>query len=101
MTPTALLEKHRPKLEAMPAVERKPRKRWRWTAISAALLLAGAAAGAWKLTRPAATAAYSTAKVTRQTIVKSISATGTLQALTTVQVGTQASGTISELYAEG
>ena len=58
MTPTALLEKHRPKLEAMPPVERKPRKRWRWTAIAGALLLAGAAAGTWKLTRPAATPAY-------------------------------------------
>jgi HlyD family secretion protein len=100
MTPTALLENHRPKLEALPAVERKPRKRWRWTAMTAALLVAGVAAGAWKLTRPAVAAGYSTAKVTRQTIVKSISATGTLQALTTVQVGTQASGTISELYAD-
>jgi HlyD family secretion protein len=38
--------------------------------------------------------------VKRQTITKSISATGTLQALTTVQVGTQASGTIAELYAD-
>jgi HlyD family secretion protein len=38
--------------------------------------------------------------VTLQTIMKSISATGTLQALTTVQVGTQASGTIAELYAD-
>jgi HlyD family secretion protein len=38
--------------------------------------------------------------VARQTIQKSISATGTLQALTTVQVGTQASGTIAELYAD-
>jgi HlyD family secretion protein len=38
--------------------------------------------------------------VSRQTITKSISATGTLQALTTVQVGTQASGTIADLYAD-
>jgi len=34
------------------------------------------------------------------TIAKTISATGQLQALTTVQVGTQASGAISELYAD-
>ena len=44
--------------------------------------------------------AYGATTVTRQTITKSISATGTLQALTTVQVGTQASGTIAELYAD-
>ena len=54
MTPTALLEKHRPKLETMPPVERKPRQRWRWTAIAGALFLVGAVAGVWKLTRPAA-----------------------------------------------
>ena len=38
--------------------------------------------------------------MTRQILTKSISATETLQALTTVQVGTQASGTIAELYAD-
>jgi HlyD family secretion protein len=38
--------------------------------------------------------------VTLGTIARTISATGKLQALTTVQVGTQVSGTISEIYVD-
>ena len=41
-----------------------------------------------------------TAAVTRGDIVDTVGATGTLQAVTTVQVGTQVSGTISELHAD-
>lgn len=46
------------------------------------------------------TASVSTTPVTRGDIADSVSATGTLQAVTTVQVGTQVSGTIQELYAD-
>src|SRR6185295_14550127 len=38
--------------------------------------------------------------VTRGSIVRNISATGTLQAVTTVEVGTQVSGTIQALNAD-
>jgi len=38
--------------------------------------------------------------VTRGDIVESVGATGTLEALTTVQVGTQVSGTVERLYAD-
>lgn len=41
-----------------------------------------------------------TAAVTRGDVVDSIQATGTLQAVTTVQVGTQVSGTIKSLKAD-
>lgn len=41
-----------------------------------------------------------TARVTRGGIADAVGATGTLQAVTTVQVGTQVSGTISELHAD-
>src|SRR5580765_8040661 len=41
-----------------------------------------------------------TAQVTRGDVVDTVGATGTLQAVTTVQVGTQVSGTISELHAD-
>src|SRR5918912_918082 len=41
-----------------------------------------------------------TAQVTRGDIVETVGATGTLQAVTTVQVGTQVSGTIQSLYAD-
>src|SRR4030095_6448220 len=40
---------------------------------------------------------YMTAKVERGSLRNTVTATGTLQALTTVQVGSQASGTISAL----
>jgi len=45
-------------------------------------------------------AEYMTAKVERGNLRNTVTATGTLQAVTTVQVGSQASGTISNLYAD-
>ena len=45
-------------------------------------------------------APYMTSKVERGNLRNSVTATGTLQAVTTVQVGSQASGTISALYAD-
>ena len=41
-----------------------------------------------------------TATVTRGNIVEAVGATGTLEAVTTVQVGTQVSGTVQALYAD-
>jgi len=43
---------------------------------------------------------YTTAKVARGSIVAMVSATGTLNAVTTVQVGTQVSGTIQKLFVD-
>jgi HlyD family secretion protein len=43
---------------------------------------------------------YLTARVERGNLRNTVSATGALQAVTTVQVGSQASGTISALYAD-
>lgn len=48
----------------------------------------------------ASAAEYMTAKVERGNLRNTVSATGTLQAVTTVQVGSQVSGTISALYAD-
>ena len=47
-----------------------------------------------------ASAQYLTARVERGNLRNTVTATGTLQAVTTVQVGSQASGTISALYAD-
>jgi HlyD family secretion protein len=46
------------------------------------------------------TAQYLTARVDRGNLRNTVTATGALQAVTTVQVGSQASGTISALYAD-
>jgi HlyD family secretion protein len=48
----------------------------------------------------ASAAQYLSAKVERGNLRNTVTATGTLQAVTTVQVGSQASGTISALYAD-
>src|SRR5206468_11695281 len=48
----------------------------------------------------ASAAQYLTAKVERGNLRNTVTATGTLQAVTTVQVGSQASGTISALNAD-
>ena len=45
-------------------------------------------------------AEYTTSRVERGTVRNTVSATGTLKAVTTVQVGSQASGTVSAMYAD-
>ncbi|RJX32466.1 MAG: efflux RND transporter periplasmic adaptor subunit [Desulfarculus sp.] len=51
------------------------------------------------LTRPAESA-YKTVRVQRGNIISTVSATGNLSAVITVQVGTQVSGTIQKLYVD-
>ena len=69
--------------------------------ISAALLaLMGLSAGAFYARRATASPDVATAAVSRGSIVAAVSASGTLEAVTTVQVGTQVSGTVQTLYAD-
>jgi HlyD family secretion protein len=58
------------------------------------------AAGFYWLNSRSSATTYRLDKVDRGDVVVSISATGTLNALTTVQVGSQVSGTIARLYAD-
>jgi len=70
------------------------------------LLLGGGAmaivvfAGLYFAGGSSSSAQYLTARVERGNLRNTVTATGTLQAVTTVQVGSQASGTISALYAD-
>src|SRR5215213_8098826 len=66
-------------------------------ALTVALVAAG---GFWYRGGGANAAEYMTAKVERGSLRNTVTATGTLQAVTTVQVGSQASGTLSALYAD-
>ncbi len=66
----------------------------------AALLVGGITGTAQYLTRDTADLQVTTAALTRGTIVDVVSATGTLEAVTTVEVGTQVSGTVKELLAD-
>lgn len=75
-------------------------KRKKLALIGAAGVAALAFAGFYFWGGQAGAAQYLTAKVERGNLRNSVTATGTLQAVTTVQVGSQASGTISALLAD-
>jgi HlyD family secretion protein len=70
------------------------------TAALTAVILAGGTA--WFYKRAAATEvpAYKTAAVTRASLKSTVSATGSLQAVRTVQVGTQVSGQVAHIYVD-
>jgi len=67
--------------------------------ILAVVLLISGIAGFFYLKR-SPEISYKTTKIERGTIVSSVAATGNLSAVTTVQVGTQVSGTIQKLYVD-
>src|SRR5437773_1062974 len=60
----------------------------------------GAGAGAYYIRRGAPEMQVLTSPITRGDVIDTVGATGTLQAVTTVQVGSQVSGNISELGAD-
>jgi len=64
------------------------------------LLAAGAGLAAYYRSSADDAPAFTTAVVTSGPVVERVQATGTLNAVTTVSVGTQVSGTISALYAD-
>lgn len=75
---------------------------WRRRALLIVLILVAGgglvAAALWN--NKADASDYITAKIERGTVAVSVSATGTVQAVTTVQVGSQVSGTVSWLGAD-
>jgi HlyD family secretion protein len=70
------------------------------TLIVAALAVVGISAGAYYMRRGGREPQITKAQVTRGDVVDTVGATGTLEAVTTVQVGTQVSGTVQELHAD-
>jgi HlyD family secretion protein len=64
------------------------------------LLIIGAGVGAYYYKKGGPDPTVTTLQVSRGDIVDQVGATGTLQAVTTVQVGTQVSGIIQDLYAD-
>src|ERR1043165_4744855 len=80
------------------ATDGKPRS-WKWLIIL--LLLAGAIGGAvWYWGSDHTPPEYQTATVTRGDLVQSVTATGTLNPVMNVQVGSQISGNIQKLNAD-
>ncbi len=64
------------------------------------LMIAGAGFGYWRIGNSAKESAYTTVPVSRGDITQVVSSTGTLQAVVTVLVGSQVSGTIAKLNAD-
>jgi HlyD family secretion protein len=64
------------------------------------VVLAASVYGYYRYTKKDPAPTITTAKITRGDLAEAVGATGTLQAVTTVQVGTQVSGTILELNAD-
>jgi HlyD family secretion protein len=75
-------------------------KRSFWVATGA--IAVAVIAGTYYYTRDVAAEApkFTTAQISRGDVVSTVEATGTLEAVTTVQVGSQVSGTISALHAD-
>ncbi len=64
------------------------------------LAVVGGGAGAYYMRKGTKEPEVRTAPITRGDIVDAVQATGTLEAVTTVQVGTQVGGIVQELYAD-
>ncbi len=85
---------------AAPASVRGHRRTTRWLLALTMLLLAAGIATYLYVQPPGSPSPYQTARVTRGPLLANISATGTLNAVITVQVGSQISGQVKELYAD-
>ncbi|MEP6783960.1 MAG: efflux RND transporter periplasmic adaptor subunit, partial [Acidobacteriota bacterium] len=72
----------------------------RWIIAIVLLVAAGGGVGAWYTTRNKTEIQVNTAPLSRGDITDTVGATGTLQAVTTVQVGSQVSGNIQWLGAD-
>src|SRR3984893_17268348 len=82
-----------------PAVKR-PRKGWtRWAVVAGVVVAVAVGVELWRM-HSANAISYDTVPVERGPILASVTATGTLNAVVDVQVGSQVSGNIKALYAD-
>jgi HlyD family secretion protein len=68
--------------------------------ITPLLLIGGAGFAYWRMGNSVTESPYLTVPVTKANVRQVVSSTGTLQAVVTVQVGSQVSGTIDKLFAD-
>ena len=89
-----------PSLIALPRTKRSRRPKWlKWAIAASVVVLLAVGAYRWRVyTQSAIT--YETVPVERGTIQASVTATGTLNAVVDVLVGSQVSGNIKALYAD-
>jgi len=72
----------------------------KWLSIAAILVVAGVAAAFWTRSGQESGVSYRTATLEKGNLEAVVSATGALSAVTTVEVGTQVSGLISEILVD-
>lgn len=75
-------------------------KKSRWVIIISIIVILGIAIWYWKFKTPEEVIVLETEKVTMGTVSNSVTATGTLQPVDTVAVGSQISGTIKNVYVD-
>jgi HlyD family secretion protein len=75
-------------------------QRWLIIVVVAAIVVGSSAFAFWQFNQGEDQVDYLTAVIERGDISKTISATGQIQAVVTVQVGSQVSGTIAEMYVD-
>lgn len=78
----------------------RPRRRWPLYALGLVILLAAAAAYYWWLSPSEPEVQYVTARVTRGDVVRSLTASGTVNPETTVQVGSYVSGVVQSVLCD-
>jgi HlyD family secretion protein len=76
------------------------RLNWKMLAVGAAVLAVAGGAGGWWFAHRAPAMRYVTARVTRGDVVTTITASGSVNPVVTVEVGTYVSGTIQSLYCD-
>jgi len=76
------------------------KNKWFWITVAALAVLATVAWMRIAAARESGKVSYDTTAVGRGRIVAKVTATGTLSAIVTVQVGSQVSGTVAALYAD-
>jgi HlyD family secretion protein len=79
------------------AAHRSRARRARWISIALVVLLAAAAVWGWRRSRGDTTPRYQTAPVVKKTLTVSVTATGELNALTQVNIGTEISGVVESV----
>ena len=77
-----------------------PRSKTLWVVVAALVVIAAVGIVRYRQSQSKAAVHFETVKVDRGKIVAKVTATGTLSAIVTVQVGSQVSGTIAALYAD-
>ena len=75
-------------------------KKYTWIIIIGSIILAGVAIWFWKFKKADEVIILQTEKVQYGNVTNSVTATGTLQPVDTVAVGSQVSGTIQKVYAD-